>query len=119
MKKIPDSELEIMMIIWGTDESVSSDYIMERIDKTWTKTTVLNLLTRLCNRGFLECRKNGRFNIYTSLVDKADYLENESKNFLEKMYANSLIGLVSSLYNGKTVSKDDLADLKKFIEEAN
>lgn len=52
IKKLPDSELEIMMIIWDADEKVTSDYIMEKLNKTWQKTTVLNFLTRLCDRGF-------------------------------------------------------------------
>lgn len=116
-KKIPDAELDIMMIIWEAGSSVNSDYIMERIDKTWTKTTLLNLLTRLCTRGFLDCTKDGRHNIYTPLVAKEEYLQSESKSFLKRLYHNSLTGLVVSLYDGKSVSKDDLRELKRFIEE--
>lgn len=81
IKKLPDSELEIMMIIWDADEKVTSDYIMTNLGKTWQKTTVLNFLTRLCDRGFLKCHKEGRFNVYESQVDKEDYLQRESKSF--------------------------------------
>ncbi len=42
IKKLPDSELEIMMVIWDANESVTSDYIMEKLSKSWAKTTVLN-----------------------------------------------------------------------------
>ncbi len=118
MKKIPDSELEIMMIIWDAGKSVTSDYIMERIQKDWTKTTLLNLLTRLCERGALSRGKEGRHNIYSPLIKKDEYLQSESKCFLSKMYHNSLTGLVASLYDGKSITKDDLDELKKFIEEA-
>lgn len=118
IKKIPDSELEIMMIIWDAKEKVTSEYIMDRLDKAWLKTTVLNFLTRLCDRGFLKCHKEGRFNIYESLVNKEDYLQRESKSFLKKMHHNSLASLVASLYDGNSISKDDLEELKKFIEGA-
>ncbi|MBP3360030.1 MAG: BlaI/MecI/CopY family transcriptional regulator [Clostridia bacterium] len=118
IKRIPDSELEIMMIIWEAGQSVSADYIMDRIDKTWTKTTLLNFLTRLCSRGFLDCSKEGRRNLYTPIVDKEVYLQKESKSFLNRLYHNSLTGLVASLYDGKSVSKEDLAELKRYIEEA-
>ena len=118
IKRLPDSELEIMMLIWETNESVSADYIMERINKTWTKTTLLNFLTRLCKRGFLECSKEGRHNLYTPIVKKEEYLQKESKSFLKRFYRNSLTGLVASLYDGKSVSKEDLAELKRYIEEA-
>lgn len=118
MKKLPDSELEIMMIIWDSKEKVTSDYIMDRINKDWQKTTVLNFLTRLCDRGFVKFHKEGRFNIYESQVDKEDYLQRESKSFLKKLHHNSLTSLVASLYDGNSISKDDLEELKKFIEEA-
>ena len=118
MKKLPDSELEIMMIIWDAKEKVTSDYIMDRINKDWLKTTVLNFLTRLCDRGFLKCHKEGRFNIYESQVDKEDYLQRESKSFLKKLHHNSLTSLIATLYDGNSISKDDLEELKKFIEEA-
>ncbi|CDX03667.1 Penicillinase repressor [bioreactor metagenome] len=118
LQKIPDSELEIMMIIWGADEGVTSDYIMDRLDKTWQKTTVLNFLSRLGDRGFLTVHKQGRFNVYEALVKKEDYLQKESKTFLQRMHHNSLTSLVASLYDGAGISKEDLQELKKFIEEA-
>lgn len=118
LSKIPDSEFEIMMVIWDANMSVTSDYIMDRLDKDWAKPTLLNLLSRLCERGFLECTKDGRLNVYTAKVEKDDYLELESKNFLKKMHHNSLTSLVASLYSGEGVTKDDLEELKKFIEEA-
>ena len=118
IKKLPDSELEIMMVIWNAEEKVTSDYIMANLDKTWQKTTVLNFLTRLCDRGFLKYHKEGRLNVYEPLVNKEEYLQKESKSFLQKLHNNSLKSLVTSLYDGKNISKEDLEELKKFIEEA-
>ena len=118
IKKLPDAELEIMMIIWEADETVTSDYIMKRINKAWVKTTVLNLLTRLCDRGFLECKKDGKLNTYTATVDKQDYLKVESKNFFQKLHKNSLKSLVATLYSANDITKEDLEELKQFIEEA-
>ncbi|SHN85206.1 BlaI/MecI/CopY family transcriptional regulator [Desulfitobacterium chlororespirans] len=117
-QKLPDSELEIMMLIWDAEEKVTSDYLMQRLAKAWQKTTVLNFLNRLCERGFLTFHKEGRLNIYEPLVEKEDYLRNESRTFLRKMHRDSLASLVASLYDGRSVSKEDLAELKRFIEEA-
>lgn len=119
IKRLPDSELEIMMIIWQAEGAVTSDYIMERLDKDWAKTTVLNFLIRLCERGFLECHKEGRHNVYEVLIKKDEYLKKESKSFFERMHNNSIISLVSALYDGGKVSKAELDDLKRFIEEQN
>lgn len=91
---------------------------MERLDKNWTRPTLLKLLTRLCDRGFLRCDKEGRHNVYSVLVPREDYVQDASSNFLQKLHHNSLTSLVASLYDGQKVSKADLEELKRFIEEA-
>lgn len=117
-KKLPEAELEIMLVIWEADGSVTSDYIMERLDKDWTKPTLLNLLTRLCSRGFLQCTKDGRHNLYTVLIPREAYVQEASGTLLQKLHHNSLTSLVASLYDGQKVSKADLEELKRFIEDA-
>ncbi len=117
-KKLPEAELEIMLVVWDAEAAVTSDYIMERLHKDWTKPTLLKLLTRLTERGFLRCDKEGRHNLYTVLVPREDYVQEASGTFLQKLHHNSLTSLVASLYDGQKVSKADLEELKQFIEEA-
>ena len=117
-KKLPEAELEIMLVIWDGQQPVTSEYIMERLDKDWTRPTLLKLLTRLCDRGFLRCDKEGRHNVYSVLVPRENYVQDASSNFLQKLHHNSLTSLVASLYDGQKVSKADLEELKRFIEEA-
>ena len=117
-KKLPEAELEIMLVVWDAEAAVTSDYIMERLHKDWTKPTLLKLLTRLTERGFLRCSKEGRHNLYTVLVPREDYVQEASGTFLQKLHHNSLTSLVASLYDGQKVSKADLKELKRFIEEA-
>ena len=118
IKKLPEAELEIMLVVWEADEAVTSDYIMECLDKDWTRPTLLKLLTRLGERGFLRCEKDGRHNVYTVLVPREDYVQEASGTLLQKLHHNSLTSLVASLYDGQKVSKADLDELKRFIEEA-
>lgn len=118
-ERLPDSELKIMMIIWDASSPVTCGYIMERLDKAWVKPTVLNFLNRLSERGFVRIYKEGRHNVYEPLIDKDDYISRESASFLKKMHHSSLKSLVSSLYDGNSITKDDLEDLKSFIEGKN
>ena len=66
MKRLPESELRLMMIIWDAGEPVASPYILEKLvgEKDWAKTTVLNFLSRLVDRGFLTIEKRGRFHYF-------------------------------------------------------
>ncbi len=117
-KKIPESELEIMMAVWEHGGEVTSDQLSKMLNKTWKKTTLLNLLSRLCDRGFLHCEKRGKLNFYTPLVEEGDYVRRESASFLKKVHHNSLTSLVASLYDGRAITKDDLTELEKYIKEA-
>jgi len=118
IKKLPEAELEIMLVVWDAETSVTSDYIMTRLNKDWTKPTLLNLLTRLCGRGFLRCEKEGRHNLYSVLIPRDAYVQEASGTLLQKLHHNSLTSLVASLYDGRRISKADLEELKQFIEEA-
>jgi len=121
IKKLPESELEIMMIIWESGEPVTSAYVMEKLPKEnkWANTTVLNFLARLVDRGFLALSKQGRINYYTPLVKEDDYLHQESKSFLDKMHMGSIKNFVAALYDGSAINEEDLIELKKYVEEVS
>lgn len=120
IKRLPDSELEIMMIIWESGEPVTSAYVSEKLKdkKEWKITSVLTFLARLVEKGFVTSTREGKINIYSAVMGEQEYLESESKSFLEKMYGNSLTTFVSSLYKSNTINDDDLAELQKFIDKA-
>ena len=117
--KIPDAELEIMMIIWDSLGGVTSEDIMSKLEgkKTWKRTTVLKFLSRLTERGFLSVEKKSKTNVYYPIIKQDVYLEYECKNFLEKICQNSVKKLVATLYSSNTISDDDLAELKAFIDK--
>lgn len=119
IKRLPDSELEIMLIIWEAKEPVSSAYLMEKLqgEKEWANTTVLNFLARLVERGFLKVEKQGRINIYSPLIAEKDYIEIESRSFLERLHKSSLKSFVAALYDGSTLSSEDAEELKRFIDD--
>ena len=56
MKKLPESEQEIMMIIWEYEEPVSRFQVEEKlnVEKNVAPSTILTLLTRLEKKGFIQ-----------------------------------------------------------------
>ena len=117
MKRLPESELEIMMIIWEYNRPVNRMEIEERLKKDVAAPTILSFLNRLEAKGFVSVEKIGKINWYTPLVKKEEYLQKESRNILRRMYQNSLKNFVTALYDGEGLSSQDLEDLKAFIEE--
>lgn len=119
IKRLPDSELDIMLIIWEANEPVSRSYIEKQINekKNLASTTILSLLTRLINKGFVHAEKQGKGNLYSALVNENNYIQNEGKSMLEKLYGNSLKTFVSALYDGKKIDDSELSELRNFLNE--
>ena len=119
MKRLPDSELEIMLIIWDLDRPVTRFDIEERMDadRKLSPTTILSFLSRLQETGFIEVTKNGKSNIYTALIDKQTYTKAESRNVLKKLYNNSLKNFVAALYDGDNISEEDLQSLEEYLHQ--
>ena len=72
-KRLPDAELEVMQAIWSLGTQVTAAEVQQHADKDWKMTSVLTFLSRLCDKGFLSCTKEGRQNLYTPLVSEEDY----------------------------------------------
>ena len=117
--RLPDAELLIMKIVWQIGAETTSAQIMEALEgkKDWAVPTVLNFMARLVNRGFLTVRRSGKINIYSPIVGEGEYLECESKSFLERLHGNSLKSLVASLYSGNAITQEDFHELKRYLDE--
>lgn len=119
MKRLPDSELEIMMIIWDYNKTVTRFEIEERMEKgkKLSPTTILSFLSRLQEKGFVEVRKSGKNNVYLALVEREDYRKVESRNVLKRLYQNSARNFLAALYDGESLSGEDLRELEEYISE--
>ena len=121
VQQISDAELEIMKIVWGNPEDVTLfPYIMDRLaarGKPCQKNTLIVLLSRLMNKGFLSAKKIGRRNEYTTLVSEAEYQTAQTKNFLDKIYEGSEKGLVSNLIMGYLLADEEYEELKRLLEK--
>ena len=121
LQQISDAELEIMKIVWGNPDEVTLFlYIMDELAKKGRpcqKNTLIVLLSRLMNKGFLSARKIGRRNEYTTLVSETEYQTAQTKNFLNKIYGGSAKGLVSNLIMGDLLADEEYEELKKLLEK--
>lgn len=118
MRKLPDGELELMMIIWEAEEPISRIQIEEKMDKDKEVTagTILSYLSRLEEKGFVEREKRGKMNYYRPLVEKKLYLKETGKNILKRMFGGSLSNFAAALYDGEELCSQDIAELRKFLD---
>ncbi len=119
MKKIPDAEFEVMKIIWNNEPPITTNQIIQQLDndKSWKQQTVLTLLVRLVEKGFLSSEKKGKERSYSPIISKKEYLEFETGGFINKFYKNSLTSLLNTFYEGQKLSEKDVQELKKWFQD--
>lgn len=121
IQQMSDAELDIMKVVWANREQPTFfSYITEQLaakGKAWQKNTLITLLNRLVNKGFLNAKKIGRRNEYTPLVSEMEYQTAQTINFLDKIYEGNVNGLVSNLISGDLLSDKEYEELKKLLEK--
>lgn len=119
MKKLPDAEFDIMKVVWANESPITTPIIMEQLgkEKEWKIQTVVSLMLRLVERGFLRSEKHGKERTYFPLVNKEDYLKFETGNFMKQYHDSSLFHLINTLYDDEALTEQDIDELSKWVKE--
>ncbi len=117
IKRLPEAELEIMLLLWQAECGVPRNYFDTQLQarKNWADSTILSLLSRLAQKGFIKVEKDGNRNIYSALVTKDAYLAVENNSFLARLHKNSLTDFVASMAHGGFLSCEDIDDLEAYL----
>ena len=116
--KISAAEAVIMEALWRREPLAAEDVTSEVAPgQGWTEATVKTLINRLLKKGAVAATKDGRRYLYRPLLARADYVAAESQGFLDRLFDGSLAPLVSHLSQNRSLSADDIAELKRLIAE--
>lgn len=122
VKKLPDSEFEIMKAVWHSDEPVTSPMLTEKLrldlpEKDWKQQTVLTMLVRLEGKGFLRSDKAGKERNYYAVVSESEYLQVEAESFRKRFSSGRIGSLVKALYNDNDLTDEDINELKDWVNK--
>ena len=112
-KRLCESDFRFMSVIWD-NAPVSSMQLVELCEKElgWKKSTTFTMLRKMCEKGLAQNEQSQ----VTPLVTREQVQAAESTLFVEQTFAGSLPGFLVSFLGGKTVSDDELDELKRLID---
>ena len=119
-----DGEWKLMNLLWKKSPLTIGDMVDSLKDDTgWSKNTIFVMLERLGEKGAVSVEEGksvrGRaVRLYSPLIGRDAAAFEETGSFLDKVWEGSLSMLVSSLTGQKKLSKNELDELKKIIDEA-
>ncbi|WP_422446200.1 BlaI/MecI/CopY family transcriptional regulator [Thermoanaerobacterium sp. DL9XJH110] len=117
--QISEAELEVMKVLWDLNCATSSQ-IADRLIKVkkWKPKTVQTLINRLVAKGAVKAeKKSGKAFLYSPLIGESEFKAHASSSFLQKVFDGSLSLMIASFIKEKKLSKREIEDLKKILEE--
>ena len=118
IRRLPDAELEVMQALWACQTPASRADVALLLNESHplAPTTLLTLLSRLAEKGFVRIEKAGRGSNYSPLVTREEYLASQSRRFLDKLCGGSLSTLATALCSSG-LTKEELAQLRDLLEK--
>lgn len=116
-KTLPDSELDIMLVVWRAGKPVSAPHVLDSLEKPLTASALHSYLKRLEEKGFLACEKDGRVNRYTALIPEEEYRRQAGGAVLDKLYDGSLKTFAAALWDGGKLSQAEVDELRDYLDE--
>ena len=116
MKRLPDTELEVMKALWNAGESTSRTVLETALEPFgWVSNTVNTYLTRLEKKGFVSVERDRRGNHYSALVSQEDYQAFDSQTVLAQRYGTPRNFVAALARTG--LDHNDLDQLRSLLDE--
>lgn len=117
LEHLGNSEAEIMKILWKNGQPTTAPEIRKELEgkSGWSRSTILTLIRRLVDKGFVKCEKKDIF-YYSPLVTEEEYQNYHTSNFIDKIYDGSVKNLLSALCRAKSLNKEDVEELQDYLE---
>ena len=115
---ITEAESAVMEVLWARSPLAAED-VFEALsgNRDWQETTVKTLLNRLLRKGAVRATREGRRYFYTPVLQREAWLLGESQGLLERLFDGRVAPLVSHFSRHRKLSRKDIADLRKLLEE--
>ena len=111
LKKISETELMILNLLWDRKEPVPSremlQYIKDTTGEEMKKQTLNNFLTRLLDKDMIRRISVERRYMYEPLISREEYQQGLAEDFINKSFDGSFRNFVCSLSGGEKISKEE------------
>jgi predicted transcriptional regulator len=118
---ISDAELDVLKVLWdggpGTVRDVESR--LPRRKRRWAYNTVLTLLSRLREKGYVESDKadSGAALVFKAALTREQLLRHGLTDLADRICDGTASPLVHALVQGRNLSAKDIAELRRLLNE--
>lgn len=116
--QISEAESVVMDVLWR-QHPLGADEVMAALasQQDWQEATIKTLLNRLLNKGAISAQKDGRRYLYSPLLKREDWVLEESRGLLDRLFDGRVAPLVAHFSAHRKLSKKDIDELRKLLQE--
>ena len=115
---ITEAESIVMEVLWARRRPLTAEEVVAAVaDRNWQEATVKTLLNRLLTKGAIRAERDGRRYLYSPVLEREAWVLDESETLLERVFGGRVAPLVAHFSRHRKLSRKDIAELRKLIEE--
>ncbi len=114
---LTNAEEQIMKLLWKLEKAFMRDLLNEFPDPKPAPTTVVTLLKRMIDKGFVSYRLFGNSREYYPLIKKADYFSDHVNGLIKDFFNNSPVQFASFFANKTDLSKEQLQEMRDIVNK--
>lgn len=116
--QISEAESIVMDVLWSRHPLTAEDVVQALGDsQQWQEATIKTLLNRLLTKGAITAEKEGRRYLYSPVLKREAWVLDESAGLLDRLFGGRVAPLVAHFSRHRRLSKKDIAELRKLLEE--
>jgi BlaI family transcriptional regulator, penicillinase repressor len=114
---LTNAEEQIMRLLWKLNKAFIRDLLNEFPDPKPAPTTVLTLLRRMIDKGFVSYKQYGNSREYYPMIKKADYFSDHINGLIKDFFNNSTAQFASFFTNETEMSPEELKELRDIVDK--
>ena len=115
--QLTNAEEQVMKFLWKLEKAYLKNILDEFPEPKPATTTIVTLLKRMIDKGFVGYNQHGSNREYFPLVKKTDYFAKNLNILIKDFFNNSASQFASFFTNETNLSLSELEELKRLVEK--
>jgi predicted transcriptional regulator len=118
-QSITDAELDVLKVLWALGPATVRQVHgrLGRRRKRWAYTTVLTLLYRLREKGFVRSEKQGAALVFQATGSREALLRQQLLDLADRVCDGTATPLVHALVSSHRFTAEEISELRQMIEQ--
>ncbi len=115
--KLTTAEEQVMKFLWKLERAFIRNIINEFSEPKPAQTTVITLLKRMIDKGFVSYNQYGNSREYYPLISKRQYFSNHLNKLIKDHFNDSAGQFASFFANESNLSSEELEELRELVDK--